>query len=128
MQLLLVIPELFKEAEKITSIFKALRFLYRIIGIVATLTAEIDSSKTIDGHIGTFVNRHESHHLFLCDIRFENRLAPDPVCALFRNCFLRQLITKLYLKFCPVQTALSGNPGNIKFTLRLWRFFGYKRW
>ena len=79
-------------------VLKALCPHHCIISVVAALAAKINGSKAIDGHIGTLIDRHKAHHLLLCDVRFENRLALDPVCALFRNRFLRQLIAELYFK------------------------------
>ena len=68
MQLFLVVPELFKEPEKVVGIFKALCLLHRIVGVVAALATEIDGGKAIDGHIGTLIDRHKAHHLLLCDV------------------------------------------------------------
>ena len=126
MELFLVVPELFKELEKVVSILKILCLLHRIVGVVAALTTEIDCRKSIDGHIGAFIDRQEAHHLLLRDVRFENRFAFDPVGTFFGNRFLCQLIAELYFKLRAVKTALSGNARNIKFTLRFWRFFRHK--
>ena len=88
-------------------VLKALCLHHCIISVVAALTAKIDGSKTIDGHIGALIDRHKAHHLLLCDVRLENCLAPDPVCALFRNRFLRQFITQFYFKLGAIQATLS---------------------
>ena len=110
---------MFKEPEKVVGIFKALCLLHRIVGVVAALATEINCRKSIDGHIGTFIDRHKAHHLLLRNVRFENHLASNPVCTLFCNRFLRQFIAELYFKFGAIQTAFSGNARNIELALSL---------
>ena len=117
---------MFKEPEKVVGIFKALCLLHRIVGVVAALATEINCRKSIDGHIGAFIDRHKTHHLLLRDVRFENHLASNPVCTLFRDCFLRQLITELYLKLRTVKTAFSGNARNIELELSLGSLLSHK--
>lgn len=107
MQLFPVVPELLKELQKVVGVFKALGFLHRIISVISALTAEIDGGKPVDRHIGALIDRHEAHHLLLRYVRFENRLAPDPVRALFRDSFLCQLVAELYFELGAVQTAFS---------------------
>ena len=93
---------MFKKFEKIIGILIAFGFLYRIISVVAALTAEVNSSKTVDRHIGTFIDCHKAHHLLLRDIRLKNGFAPDPVCAFFCNRLLCQLIAEFYFKLCAI--------------------------
>ena len=107
LQLFLVIPELFKKSQKVVGVLKALSLLHWIIGVVAALTAKIDSGESIDRHIGAFIDRHEAHHLLLCDVRFENRLTSDPVRTLLGDRFLGQLIAEFYFKLSAIQTAFS---------------------
>ena len=126
LQLLFVVPKLFKELNKVIGVLETLSLLHRIVGIITSFAAKIDGGKSIYGHIGAFIDRHETHHLFLGDIRFEDGFAPDPVRALFRDCFLRQLIAEFYFKLSSIQTALSGNAGNIEFALSFGCFLGYK--
>lgn len=102
MQFLFVVPKLFKELDKVIGVFIALRFLNRIVGIVAAFTAKINRSKAIDGHIGAVIRRHKAHHLFVRDIGLEGCFASDPVCTFFCNRFLCQLIAQLHFKLSTV--------------------------
>ena len=97
-------------------------FLNRIIGIISPLAAQVNSSEAVDGHIGTLIHRHETHHLLLRYIGAESDLPADPVGTLLGNGLLRQLIAELDLKIGAVQATLSVQPGNVKLSLLLGHF------
>ena len=57
LELLFVVPKLFKQFQEISAILIALRLLDRIIGVVAPFTAQIHGGKAVDGHIGALIHR-----------------------------------------------------------------------
>ena len=94
-----------------------IRFLNRVIGIVAPLTAQIHCGKAVDGHIGALIHSQKSHHLFLRHIGLESHLFPHPIGALFGNGLLGQFIAQFDLKISPIQATLPVQSGDIELPL-----------
>ena len=127
MELLFVVPKLFKQFQEISAILIALRLLDGIIGVVAPFTAQIHGGKAVDGHIGTLIHRQKTHHLFLRYIGLESYLLPHPISAFFGNGLLGQFIAQFDFKISPIQAALSVQPGDIKLPLLFGNLFLNKR-
>ena len=92
LQFLFISPNLIKQLQEIAIVFKGLCLLDRIIGVIASLTAQIDSCKSIERHIGTLIDREKTHHHFLSDVRFECYLLLDPLSTFFGDCLLSQFV------------------------------------
>ena len=96
-----IIPEGFKQ-RKIGQREGSISFLNHGVGVVATLTAQINGSKTSDRHIVLVIHIDEAHHILICHIGLEHSLFPNPVRTLLCNGFLGQLIAQFDLKFSSI--------------------------
>ena len=83
---------MFKKFEKIIGILIAFGFLYRIISVVAALTAEVYGGEAADGHVGAFIHRDKAGHLLRRCVGLEGDLAADPVGAFAGDGFQGQFI------------------------------------
>ena len=117
-----IVPELVKQLQ-IAHRKGSRHLLNHGIGIVATLTAQVNGGKALDGGVCHIINTHEAHHVLIGDIGLEYRFLANPVRTLLGYGFLRQLIAQFDLKFSSIKAALTIQAGNVKFPLFFRRLF-----
>ena len=117
-----IVPELVKQLQ-IAHRKGSGHLLNHGISIVATLTAQVNGGKALDGVVCLIINTQKAHHVLIGNIGLKHHFLANPVSTLLSNGFLGQFVAQFDFKFRSIKAALTIQAGNVKFPLFFRRLF-----